>query len=217
MKPIEPHITWRDVETIRPYPQNTKTHPASQIDRIAQSIQTYGMDVPLVIDRDGVLIKGHGRWLALKKLGHRLAPTITREDLTPDQVRAARVADNRAAISDFDLDALALEVTYLDDQGFDIGLVGFTDAEFSDLLKLTTPTDLEDIDAAGKDKSKPDRMDETADWPKVSLKVPPEVEQVYLDLLARAPGAKPHEKFEALLSAVDIMALEELARAQQKR
>jgi ParB-like chromosome segregation protein Spo0J len=205
------------VRSLTENPHNARRHPDSQVDQLVQSIREFGWTTPILIDENDVILAGHGRLQAARKLRSTHVPAIRLEHLTEVQKRALVLADNKiAANAAFDMDILALELAALNDEGFSLDLTGFSATEFNDILASCVPTNLQDIDDAGKDKAKPDTNDETADWPKVSLKVPPEVEQVYLDLLARAPGAKPHEKFEALLSAVDILALEELARAQQK-
>ena len=213
MKNLSPTVTWRDIKTITPYPLNNKTHPEAQVRRIAASIERYGFDVPIVLDGGGIIIKGEGRFLAAGFLGMSQVPVIERTDMTPEEVRAARIADNRSALSEFDTDALSIEVPSLADEGFDLADLGFTSKEFDDLMAMTVPGSLEEIDNAAAEK--PAMPDETADWPKIHMKVPPETHHVFLDLLARCPGQKPHEKFDALLGAVDVLALEGLARIEQ--
>lgn len=210
MKNLSPTVTWRDIDSITPYALNNKTHPESQVKRIASSIERYGFDVPIVVDGKGEIIKGEGRYLACKLLKMKSVPVIVRTDMTPEETRAARIADNRSALSDFDNDALSAEVPALQDIGFSLDDLGFTKTEFDDLMALTVPGSLDDIDNAAEPE-KPAAADETADWPKIHMKVPPEVHDVFLDLLDRAPPGKPHERLEAVLSAVDVLALERLA------
>ena len=216
MKTLSPTVTWRDIETITPYRLNNKTHPESQVKRIAASISKYGFDVPIVLDGSGEIIKGEGRYLASRLLKMDKVPVIVRTDMTPEEVRAARIADNRSALSEFDNDALSIELPSLLDEGFSLDDLGFTKVEFDDLMALTVPGSLDDIDAAGEPE-KPSQSDETADWPKIHMKVPPEIHDVFLDLLDRAPSGKPHERLEAVLSAVDVLALERLASGKEDR
>jgi ParB-like chromosome segregation protein Spo0J len=218
VKDLDLQIVWRDIDSLRPYQHNNKLHPPDQIDRVAASIREYSMDQPVVLDRDGVIIKGHARWLALKQLGRKQVPTIARTDLSPAQVKAARIADNKSAVSDFDLDALSIDLGSLEDEGFDIGLTGFTQDELIDIKNMTVPVSLDEIDNAGKPP--PERShrepDGTEDWETFRLKLPPETMQVLQDLLHKVPG-KPHQQFEALLSCVDVIALEDLARIESDR
>ena len=98
------------IENIRPYEGNAKIHTDDQINGIAKSIKTYGMDQPIVVDGSGVIIKGHGRWMAAKKLGLKFVPVIVRTDLTANQANASRVADNIVARGDHDTDKLQKEI-----------------------------------------------------------------------------------------------------------
>ncbi|MDX9859308.1 MAG: ParB N-terminal domain-containing protein [Rhodospirillales bacterium] len=133
VKTFEPDVVWRDPTDLTPYAHNAKTHPDGQIDRIAGSIAEYGFDQPIVVDADGVIIKGHGRRLAALRLGLKSVPVIVRADLTPAQVKAARLLDNKSAESDWDLDALVIDLRALKDEGFD-GPFGFDEAEIAAML-----------------------------------------------------------------------------------
>lgn len=133
VKTFEPDVVWRDPADLTPYAHNAKTHPDGQIDRIAGSIAEYGFDQPIVVDADGVIIKGHGRRLAALRLGLKSVPVIVRADLTPAQVKAARLLDNKSAESDWDLDALVIDLRALKDEGFD-GPLGFDEDEIAAML-----------------------------------------------------------------------------------
>ena len=67
MKDFSPEVIWRDLDEITPYALNNKKHPQEQVDKIAASIVEFGVDQPIVVDGDGVIIKGHGRALAARK------------------------------------------------------------------------------------------------------------------------------------------------------
>ena len=78
-------ITVRALNELRPYEHNPKTHPKSQVDNIARSIQDFGFRQPLVIDGDGNIVCGHGRYLAAAQLGMTELPCVMADDLTPAQ------------------------------------------------------------------------------------------------------------------------------------
>ena len=103
-----------DVEKLIPYENNVKIHDEKQVKKIAESIKQFGWDQPIVVDKDGVIIKGHGRRLAALKLGLKTVPVLVRSDLTPDEVNAARVADNRVAMGDIDTELLQKELSLID-------------------------------------------------------------------------------------------------------
>ncbi|MCY1205738.1 hypothetical protein D9M72_172940 [compost metagenome] len=112
-------ITLWPLENLIPYELNAKKHDAEQVAKIAESIKRYKWTQPIVVDKFGVIINGHGRRLAAMLLGPDsptpgFAPVWQRSDLTPEQVRAARLADNRAAISDMDSEKLMLDMAGID-------------------------------------------------------------------------------------------------------
>jgi DNA modification methylase len=134
MKLFDPRIEWRDPETLTPYSNNAKTHPTEQIDKIAASIASFGFDQPIVVDGDGVIIKGHGRRQASLRLGLDKVPVLVRDDLSVAEIKAARLADNRTAQSPWDEDLLRVELGALLEQDFDLGLTGFDLEEIDELL-----------------------------------------------------------------------------------
>ena len=115
-----------ELSELKPYEKNAKKHPAEQVEHIANSLREFGWKQPIVIDRDNVIIAGHGRLLAALSLGWITAPCIYADDLTEDQIKAFRLADNKTAESDWDFDLLMPE---LDDIDLDMTLFGF---DFSD-------------------------------------------------------------------------------------
>lgn len=129
-------IEWRDPNDLTPYPFNNKLHDTEQIDKVAGSIAEFGCDQPLVIDSDGVIIKGHARREAALRLGLDKVPVVVRNDLSEAQKKASRIADNRTAISDFDEQAIALELQALEELGYDLTQTGFDTEEIDELLKL---------------------------------------------------------------------------------
>jgi len=117
---------------IKPYHQNAKLH---NIEWITKSIEEFKVDQPIVVDGDGVIIKGHGRLEAAQRLGLKTFPVIVRTDLTPEQVRLARIADNRSAEAGWDTEALELELSELDMSAFDFDVaeLGVSDEWLAEL------------------------------------------------------------------------------------
>lgn len=137
-KQFSPEVVWLPIEKITPYPLNNKLHPPSQIDAIAGSILEFGWDVPIVTDEEGVILKGHGRHLAARKLGLKDVPVIVRADLSPAQKKACRIADNKVSVSDWDMDSLKVELESLKEMNFDLELTGFNLDECDSLFNLGT-------------------------------------------------------------------------------
>lgn len=129
----------KDPTKLTPYERNTKKHPPEQVAKIVRSITEFGFDQPIVVDGEGVIIKGHGRHQAALEMGLSKVPVVVRDDLTAEQARLSRIADNRSAVSDFDLDSLKLEVLDFQELGLDLNLTGLEEIE---LLQLTDPSDL---------------------------------------------------------------------------
>jgi hypothetical protein len=111
--PGEFRVELLDIAQIKPYESNVKIHDEAQVASIAQSIARFGWDQPIVVDRDYVIIKGHGRRLAALSLGLEKVPVLVRDDLTDDEARAARLADNRVAIGNVDAEMLKRELAAL--------------------------------------------------------------------------------------------------------
>lgn len=99
-------VEMRALDTIKPYEKNAKKHDQTQIDNVAESIRQYGFVQPIVVDRDGVIVIGHCRALGAKKLKLKEVPCVCVDDLTPEQVNALRIVDNKTNESDRDLDLL---------------------------------------------------------------------------------------------------------------
>ena len=134
-KQFTPIVEWRDPQSLIPYINNAKTHPPEQIAKIAASIAEFGFDQPIVVDEQGIIIKGHGRREAGLRLALKKVPVVVRADLTPAQIKAARLADNKTAESPWDEELLGLELATLQEQDFDLGLTGFSDEEIGALLR----------------------------------------------------------------------------------
>ena len=125
-----------NVDDLIPYSNNPKEHPDEQVKKIASSIKNYGWDQPIVVDGKNEIIKGHGRMQAADLLGLEQVPIIRREDLTDAEARAARIADNKTAESEWNDDDLAVELEQLEaSDPIDMDSLGFEDDELTDLLE----------------------------------------------------------------------------------
>ena len=87
--------TQANVDSIKPDSRNPRTHSPKQIKQIARSIQSFGFNVPILIDKDSKILCGHGRYLAAKQIGMPMVPIIRLDHLTPEQAKAFAIADNR--------------------------------------------------------------------------------------------------------------------------
>lgn len=128
-------VCWRPIEEVLPYEQNARKIPRRAINKIAASIQEFGWRQPIVVDKDGIVICGHARLAGAKKLGLKQAPVHIARDLTPAQVKAYRLMDNRShEDTDWDGDVLALELKDLEGVDFDLTLTGFDQDEIDRYL-----------------------------------------------------------------------------------
>jgi DNA modification methylase len=125
-------ITQRKTADLIPYVNNARTHSEQQVLQIAASIKEFGFNSPVLVDGENGIIAGHGRVLAAKKLNLDEVPTIELKHLTKTQKKAYILADNRLALnSGWDNDLLALELQKLEEEGFNLELLGFDNTELS--------------------------------------------------------------------------------------
>src|SRR5580698_9977116 len=137
------------IEKLVPFARNPRTHSEAQINQIAASIAEFGFNNPILVDTKAGIIAGHGRLLAARKLGLTEVPVIVLDHLSEAQKRAYIIADNQLALnSGWDDDLLRSELAALQQEDFDVGLLGFDDR---DLTKL-----LADQDADGDADNVPD-------------------------------------------------------------
>ena len=145
--PFYPNLLVKVAE-ITPYSRNARTHSDIQITQIAASITQFGFTNPLLLDENNVLIAGHGRLEAAKRLNMPELPALLLSGLSDTQKAALRIADNKLAINaSWDDALLATELTDLRDAGFDLELTGFGTDELSALFAigndgLTDPDDV---------------------------------------------------------------------------
>jgi len=157
------------IDRLIPYEKNAKIHTEAQIEALAKVITSQGWDVPIVVDKDGVIIKGHGRRLTAIHLGLKEVPVICRSDLTPAQVKAARLSDNRVAMTDFDTTLIKDELNALNLEGFDMGSMGFDAKELDMMIKDLDTVDTSVFDdrptPANDESKKPEGKDSTSPKP----------------------------------------------------
>ena len=108
-----------------PYENNTKIHPPEQVDHIANSIKRFGWQQPIVVDRNNVVIIGHGRLLAAKQMGLQEVPVVYADDLSEEDAQALRLADNKLNESPWDFGKLEQELAELEIAGIDMADFGF--------------------------------------------------------------------------------------------
>lgn len=127
MESKDMRIEWMETEALEPYEKNAKAHPERQVEMIANSINEFGFRQPIVVDGNGLVIIGHGRLLAAKRLGMERVPCMRADDLSEAQVKALRLADNKlnesewiAPLRDEELAELAGEI--------DMSMFGFEEA-----------------------------------------------------------------------------------------
>jgi len=140
-------VTMVAVDSLIPYARNARTHSDNQVAQIAASIKEWGWTVPVLVDDSGMLIAGHGRIMAARKLGIIQVPTMTATGWTEAQKKAYILADNQLALNaGWDNQLLSVELGDLNAEGFDLGLIGFSDDTLANLLNdptsgLTDPDD----------------------------------------------------------------------------
>jgi DNA modification methylase len=124
------------VAALVPYAENARTHSPAQVAQIAASIAEFGFVNPVLVDGAGVLVAGHGRVMAAKRLGMSSVPAIRLAHLTEPQARALRLADNQIALnSGWDEALLAAEIARIrDDASVDLDVLGFSPEALEDLL-----------------------------------------------------------------------------------
>lgn len=129
-----PRIELLAADTLTPNPKNPRTHTDRQVGQIAESLRRFGFLVPIVVDHSGLIVAGHGRWLAARQIGHADVPVIRASFLTEADRRAFALAENRLAeLSGWDEDLLQAELEFLFDADYEISATGFDikDLDFS--------------------------------------------------------------------------------------
>jgi DNA modification methylase len=146
----DPKIEMLPVSGLTPYGRNSRTHSEMQIKQIEASIKEFGFTNPVLIDGKGGIIAGHGRVVAARNLGMATVPCVRLDHLTKAQKKAYIIADNQLALNaGWNFDVLAVEIDELNDEGFDLDLLGFSKDELNELIGtpdtvegLTDPDDV---------------------------------------------------------------------------
>lgn len=145
----------RAVAALIPYARNARTHSEAQVQQIAASIKEWGWTTPVLVDESGGIIAGHGRVLAATKLGISEVPVMTATGWTEAQKKAYILADNKLALNaGWDADLLKLEVADLEEMGFDLPLMGFSEDELT-ALSASPNEGLTDPDETPPEPEKP--------------------------------------------------------------
>lgn len=145
------NITNKAIADLIPYAANAKKHDEKQIKNVAESIKQFGFVQPVVVDRAGVIVIGHCRVLAAKRLGMKEVPCVCVDDLTPEQVNALRLVDNKSAEdgASWDFDLLADELPGLDLSAFDFDW-GLPEDQTEDVIEDEAPEVDEDAEPITK-------------------------------------------------------------------
>ena len=124
------------VEELIPYINNPRNNTEA-VDKVAASIKEFGFKVPIVIDKDNIVVTGHTRLLASKKLGLQEVPCVIADDLSPAQIKAFRIADNKVSeYAEWDEDMLKVELEELEEMDFDLDSVSIDFSDFDMALDL---------------------------------------------------------------------------------
>ena len=136
-------IVMRKVSELTPYGLNAKKHDDTQVANVANSIKRFGWQQPIVIDEQGVVVIGHCRLMAAKKLKLKEVPVTVASGLTEDEIKELRIADNKTNESPWDLGLLAEDIEGLDFEGFDLdfGIDGEPIPSFDELDADTVPVE----------------------------------------------------------------------------
>lgn len=133
------------IDEVKPYPNNPRNNDDG-VEAVANSIKEFGWQQPIVVDKDNVIIVGHTRYKAAKKLGMKEVPVVVANNLTPEQVKAYRLADNKTGeLTDWDM-------SLLDDELGDIADINMSDFGFD----LDIPEDKEEVQEDDFDEEVPE-------------------------------------------------------------
>ena len=124
-----------DITSIKPYENNPRKLSDTAIEKVAMSLKEYGFRQPIVVDKDRVIVAGHTRYRASKKLGLKQVPVSVIDNLTEEKINAYRIADNRTAEeSEWDSELLKMEIKELEAKDFKLDLLGFNEDQLNDIL-----------------------------------------------------------------------------------
>lgn len=138
-------IVEKKITELKEYENNPRNNDDA-VEAVAESIREFGFKVPIVIDSNGVIIAGHTRRKAAVRLGLDTVPCIIADDLTPEQIQAFRLADNKTAeLAEWDFEALEKELAELTAFDVDMSLFGFDEAIFDEVISAPQEKEREDL------------------------------------------------------------------------
>jgi len=210
--PIE-YWAARDIQT---YEKNNKVHSKEHVDTLKKSIEQFGLMDPIIVDVDGVIIAGHGRFAALQELGQiEKIPVRHAKGLTKNQADAARIAHNKTASTEYDTEATLEEIARLAQFDFDMSALGISEKELEvatldvgemDLGALSDNLDA-DIDAqesSNRDKIEAAAAGETPIAKVIGFKaIPVKDEKTFRAFIARIERQTGQTGYAAWLSFVE--------------
>jgi len=133
-----------DINSIKPYENNPRKLSDKAIETVAMSLKEYGFRQPIVVDKDRIIVVGHTRFRASKKIGLKEVPITIADNLTPEQINAYRIADNRTSQeSEWDFSLLQQEFHNLLDLNFNLELTGFNDSELENYITFEKDIDID--------------------------------------------------------------------------
>ena len=142
-----------DINSIKPYENNPRKLSEKAIEKVAMSLKEYGFRQPIVVDKNRIIVVGHTRFRASKKLGFKEVPITIADNLTPEQINGYRIADNRTSQeSEWDFQPLQKELSDLADLNFNLELTGFNDSELDNYITFENDVDIDLPDIPNEDK-----------------------------------------------------------------
>ena len=124
------------IDKIKMYENNAKEHPNWQIEKLSETIKKIGYRSPIVVDENNMILAGHGRYMALKKLGYGDVQVVRHTDLTEEDKKAYMIADNQYTLNTgFNMEMLKQEIEELKSVDFDTSLLGFDEIELQEIME----------------------------------------------------------------------------------
>ncbi len=190
-----------EIEKLIPYEQNNKKHSEKQVELLAQSIKENGVENPILIEEDGTIISGHGRFLAVKKLGMKFVFVRVARGMDKTQARKLRINVNKTTSTDYDFENLAKEIADFKIEEVSLENLGFSDKELKTLTVALEKLEVPDVKIAivSEDKGEEDKPIKLSAAKMVDLKellgvsmVDNSVAMIFSEFIAnlRSKGAK---------------------------
>ena len=140
------------IDKIKMYENNAKEHPNWQIEKLSETIKKIGYRSPIVVDENNMILAGHGRYMALKKLGYGDVQVVRHTDLTEEDKKAYMIADNQYTLNTgFNMEMLKQEIEELESVDFDTSLLGFDEIELQEIMEDEIEETAEDNQEVAED------------------------------------------------------------------